>query len=212
MSSTGGQNEMQDYIEKALNAAFAAMKAAGKSTEGVDWQQIAQNAQKQWAAGGQGPMGKRQKEVVSMHARAVARNKRLAASLRQGSIGMPNIAAVMTGQIGGPVGQLGKMQKAISSPFQQMYNFQKEQEEFEKDKDKMDPDERRERESELKEQESQQNPIAKLLGKHVKRMGKFMESGTGQVLGGGLMAVGSIATMIIKKAIESSPMMQAMLN
>ena len=145
----------------------------------------------------------------------------------------PNIANIMSGGAPGVIGQLGGLQSAAAKPFQSVYDYKKAQAssaEFKAEIDekraadpsyKMSKDEKRRSKTLSGEEEEAKKKAGGGLGKNLmgKRMqgmigkvGKFMDSSKGQgMMAGGMMGA-SILTMIIKKAMEASPMLQQMLK
>jgi len=164
----------------------------------------------------------------------VQANIRQRAKLRERkALQFPNIASIMTGGAPGPVSMLGKYQQQISKPFQAVSQYKEAERdrkafEYEEAQRKdADPDYKPDRKRakigrDLRSEEEGAKERAgigfgkRLMGKRMQgligKVGKFMESGKGQGALAGLMGVASIATMIIKKAMEASPMLQAMLK
>ena len=164
-------------------------------------------------------------ENIEAQRRAVEFNKRLAASLRQQTATrFPNIASLLTGggAAGSIRGNIGRIQKSIERPFHAAFQFAKEKEKF----DEMaaipygeeggfkDEDTKETAEATLK---GMADRIPKGFGgermmKFAGKLGKFMDSPIIKAAGAGGMLGASILTAIIKKGIEASPMMQAMLK
>ena len=172
------------------------------------------------------------KGIADRQHRQVRSNIERRAELRdKTSVGMPNIANILAGGAESPMAGLGRMQKAATRPFKAVWDYKKAQGESSKfsgqmkDKFDQDPfykmtDDEEDKADRLKETESGMKKRAgsgmgkNLMGKKMQGMigkvGKFMESSKGQgMMAGGMMGT-SILTMVIKKAMEASPMLQAM--
>jgi len=139
------------------------------------------------------------------------------------SIRMPNIASILTGGAESPLAGMGRMQRQVSKPFKNVWDYQKAKGEAE-DLGKIKKGDRTEKEqdrldyleSEMGGKESRaksgfgKNLMGKRMQGMIGKVGKFMESSKGQgMMAGGMMGA-SILTMVIKKAMEASPMLQAM--
>ena len=166
-------------------------------------------------------------EAIQSTAAAVQENIRKRAELREkkGLYGVPNIAKLLSGGAGSPISHMGRLQTLAGRPFKaqtENYKFQQAHQA------KMQPgqggwmDTGFADEKEYDTSQSNRNEAKKraggtaFLGKRMNQMigkvGKFMESGKGQGLMAGGMLGASIFTMVIKKAMEASPMLQAMLK
>jgi len=140
-------------------------------------------------------------------------------------IRMPNMANILAGGAESPMAGLGRMQGQASKPFKNVWDYQKAKGEA-ADLGKIDKSKRSEEEQDRldylekempgKERRAKSGFGKNLMGKKMQGMigkvGKFMESSKGQgMMAGGMMGA-SILTMIIKKAMEASPMLQQMLK
>ena len=144
---------------------------------------------------------------------------------KKGQYGVPNIAKLLTGGAGGTMGHIGRMQKMAEKPFKQQSEYYQYQQGH---KAKMQPGQggfadtgyRTEKEYETAVTEGADKKkkaggtafLGKKMNSMIGKVGKFMDSGKGQGLMAGGMAGAGIITMIIKKAMEASPMLQQMLK
>jgi hypothetical protein len=184
--------------------------------------------------GEEGTLGTKYTAEQAERSGDVRENIRYRASLREKkAMQFPNIAAMMTGGAPGPIGLMGSMQKQMSKPFKGVYDYKKAQEAskgFEGEmQEKFDEDpfykmskaeKKRGRRLSGEEEGTKQragggfgkNLMGKRMQGMIGKVGKFMESSKGQgMMAGGMMGA-SILTMIIKKAMEASPMLQQMLK
>ena len=215
-----GFNQMAKEFENAIIKAFESATQSQKflnlfkvaqigAGEAPGTQQIVQLLK----IAGQESRKRDKMEVDANRSRLVMLNIMKRAELRdKAGGGMPNIASLLAGKGGGSVtGHLGRFQKMGEKPFADVFNYQKKMEEFmSKPKSERDP-----KEKAVLDAEKAKLPnalLGKKMGGMIGKVGKFMESGAGQgMMGAGMMGA-SILTMVIKKAIQASPMMQAMLK
>jgi len=139
----------------------------------------------------------------------------------------PNIAKLLTGGgAGSPVSMMGQMQKQATKPFKRQYEYQQSGESMKelgakwikggrKDDDMRSELERKGAEHAGKGKRAKAG-VGGMMGKRMQSLigktGKFMESSKGQgMMAGGMMGA-SILTMVIKKAMEASPMLQQMMK
>jgi len=150
------------------------------------------------------------------------------AELQKGtSAQFPNIAQIMTGGAPSPVSLMGRMQRQASKPFKRVWDYQQSGESMKelgakwikggrKDDEMRNELEKMGAEHSGKGKRAEAGFGKNLMGKKMQGMigkvGKFMESSKGQGLMAGGMMGASILTMIIKKAMEASPMLQQMLK
>ena len=139
----------------------------------------------------------------------------------------PNIANILTGGAPSPVSVFGNMQRQATRPFKRAYDYKQSGDSMKelgakwikggrKDDEMRNELERMGAEHSGKEKRARSGASANLMGRRMQSMigkvGKFMESSKGQGLMAGGMMGASILTMIIKKAMEASPMLQQMLK
>ena len=163
-------------------------------------------------------------EEKSREIRAVRSHIERRAELKEKtSMGMPNIANILTGGAESPMAGLGRMQRKASEPFKASWEYKKAQDEQaelsgKKDRSPEEEDRLKQLGEDMPGREKRaksgfgKNLMGKKMQSLIGKTGKFMESSKGQgMMAGGMMGA-SILTMIIKKAMEASPMLQQMLK
>ena len=210
-------------VLKAHGASKSAKKPLGDEALRIEMRQLTKNIRSMQSQAMADAQHRRVRENIER--RAELRDKT--------SVRMPNIARLLTGGAESPVAGFGRMQKAATKPFKAIYDYKKAQDESAAFKEEMrqeksaDPNftmsrKQIEKAARLEDTESGAKKRAgsgmgkNLMGKRMQGMigkvGKFMESSKGQgMMAGGMMGA-SILTMIIKKAMEASPMLQQMLK
>ena len=217
---------MVESVEKQLKAEIQKLLAEWKKTQDKETLKVLQGMTESLKNLG---VSKRSSEIhkeTQEHNRAVRSHIERRAELRDKTrMGMPNIANIMAGGAESPISGLGRMQKMASKPFKGVYEYQKSEGRIEELKGKKAKDRSKDEKDELKRLVGERGGSKKraesgfgknLMGKRMQGMigkvGKFMESSKGQgMMAGGMMGA-SILTMIIKKAMEASPMLQQMLK
>ena len=217
---------MVESVEKQLKAEIQKLLAEWKKTQDKETLKVLQGMTESLKNLG---VSKRSREIhkeTQEHNRAVRSHIERRAELRDKTrMGMPNIANIMAGGAESPIAGLGRMQKMASKPFKGVYEYQKSEGRIEELKGKKAKDRSKDEKDELKRLVQERKGSKKraesgfgknLMGKRMQGMigkvGKFMESSKGQgMMAGGMMGA-SILTMIIKKAMEASPMLQQMLK
>ena len=203
------KKDLDEVIEEYLRREFAGIKQIFSKE---DFDRFAQ-MKREFRLTGQ---DSRQRENVksNIRYRAEMREKRGAR--------FPNIASVLTGGAGSPIGYMGQMQKQAAQPFKNVWDYKKAEEEHAEKKkigigkpggylDK-DAEDYAQADVEGKKRGTSGSLMGKRMQGMIGKVGKFMESGKGQgMMAGGMMGA-SILTMIIKKAMEASPMLQQMLK
>jgi len=214
---------MRDYIKKTIEEAMKNMPPIDpKMFENI------RKAEKQESRRGRSAtVGEQYMAEKQLAGGLVKENIRMRAELREKKMmRLPGIASMMTGGAPGPIGLMNTMQKQASRPFKGVYDYKAKEQEL-ADFNKAQPfgpmsKEKRKEQGDLEEETAGLKKRASsgmgknLMGKRMQGMigkvGKFMESSKGQgMMAGGMMGA-SILTMIIKKAMEASPMLQQMLK
>ena len=218
-SGVGGDDNFRILVkafgEEVAKAIVAGMSTASKGGEDANYKKAVLNFIKFQQ---RGLTHETKLEEEAARSRGVMMNIMKRAELKQQKAGgLPNIAALLSGQGGGSVtGGLGRFQKMGEKPFANVFAYQKKMDEFTKTHGGMGPYTKQGMKDKAELDIDKSKLPNALLGKKMSGMigkvGKFMESGAGQgAMGAGMMGA-SILTMIIKKAIQASPMMQAMLK
>ena len=218
-SGVGGDDNFRILVkafgEEVAKAIVAGMSTASKGGEDANYKKAVLNFIKFQQ---RGLTHEHKLDEEAARARGVMMNIMKRAELKQQKAGgLPNIAALLSGQGGGSVtGGLGRLQKMGEKPFSNVFAYQKKMDEFTKTHGGMGPYTKQGMKDKAELDIDKSKLPNALLGKKMSGMigkvGKFMESGAGQgAMGAGMMGA-SILTMIIKKAIQASPMMQAMLK
>ena len=115
-----GKEQLQEYIRKFLLEAIQGLKPDPK---------LAETARKYFAAqsraGLSATTGEQFIKEKEVQGALVKENIRYRAELReQKGSRFPNIASVLTGGAGSPVGMMGNMQRQASKPFRNVYDYQ----------------------------------------------------------------------------------------
>ena len=214
-------DEITDFFEKKLSGMqklYTQMAKAGKDTSRLQ-DQINQETKNLRSMQSKG-MANRQ------HAEVRGNIERRIESRDKTSIRMPNIANILAGGAQSPISGLGQMQRQASKPFKGVWDFQKAKDAHVKklqaglgeEGGYEDDDQRSKGAAAVRGQKKRAesgfggNLMGKKMQGMIGKVGKFMESSKGQgMMAGGMMGA-SILTMIIKKAMEASPMLQQMLK
>ena len=214
-------DEITDFFEKKLvgmQKLYTQMAKAGKDTSRLQ-DQINQETKNLRSMQSKGMANRQHAEVRgNIERRIEARDKT--------SMRMPNIASILTGGAQSPISGLGQMQRQASKPFKGVWDFQKAKDAHVKklqaglgeEGGYEDDDQRSKGAASVRGQKKRAesgfggNLMGKKMQGMIGKVGKFMESSKGQgMMAGGMMGA-SILTMIIKKAMEASPMLQQMLK
>lgn len=210
-------------VLKAHGSSKSAKKPLGDEALRIEMRQLTKNIRSMQS----------QAMADAQHRRVRENIERRAELREKTSVRMPNIARLLTGGAESPVAGFGRMQKAATKPFKAIYDYKKAQDESAAFKEEMrqeksaDPNfimskKQIEKAERLEDTESGakkragsgmgKNFMGKRMQSMIGKVGKFMESSKGQgMMAGGMMGA-SILTMIIKKAMEASPMLQQMLK
>ena len=215
-----GSESTEKGIQEMLDSVFSQWKKTTSKEKPAGDIKLADTMEKLTAALRKTQMS----EEKAREIRAVRSHIERRAELKEKtSMGAPNIASILSGGAESPLAGLGRMQKKASEPFKAVYDYKKAQDEQselsgKKDRSPEEEDRLKQLGEDMPGREKRaksgfgKNIMGKKMQALIGKTGKFMESSKGQgMMAGGMMGA-SILTMVIKKAMEASPMLQQMMK
>ena len=215
-----GVEAYRNYLKKFAEEAVKHLVIDSKMFENIRKAEKAESRR-----GKSATVGEQYMAEAALKGELVKQNIMMRAELREKKASQfPNIAGLLAGQAPGPIGMMGKMQRQMSVPFRAVHEYKQKKDELDKwEKSHFIPtkEEREDRGRMVKDLEGSKkraqsgfgrNIMGKRMQSMIGKVGKFMDSSKGQgMMAGGMMGA-SILTMVIKKAMEASPMLQQMLK